>query len=111
MKTNASSEPAPNSPTPLPLAIPLKKQPGNLPSPLSWPSSPTRKRVGPFPEPTAIKEYSGQLRLRLPRSLHGHLAARAATEGVSINTLIVAAVAAALAQKETAEQYPAVSQK
>ncbi len=61
-----------------------------------------------LPEPAVIKEYSGQLRLRLPRSLHAHLAARAETESVSINTLIVAAVAAELGKKETAGSTPAV---
>ena len=62
-----------------------------------------------LPRPAVIKEYSGQLRLRLPRSLHAHLAARAEAESVSINTLIVAAVAAELGKKETAGPTPAVS--
>ncbi len=33
--------------------------------------------------------YSGQLRLRLPRSLHAGLASAARREGVSLNTLLV----------------------
>ena len=65
----------------------------------------------PLPEPAVIKEYSGQLRLRLPRSLHAHLAARAFAEGVSLNTLIVAAVAANLGIKETTGATPVVSSK
>jgi predicted RNase H-like HicB family nuclease len=65
----------------------------------------------PLPEPAVIKEYSGQLRLRLPRSMHAHLAARALAEGVSINTLIVAAVATTLGTKETTGPPPVVSRK
>ena len=65
----------------------------------------------PLPEPAMIKEYSGQLRLRLPRSMHAHLAARALAEGVSINTMIVAAVAANLGQKETTGATPVASSK
>lgn len=64
-----------------------------------------------LPDPIVIKEYSGQLRLRLPRSLHAHLAARALAEGVSINTLIVAAVAAQLGTKKTTGTTPVVSKK
>ena len=41
------------------------------------------------PEPLTLPEYSGQFRLRIPRSLHGWLAARAELEGVSLNTLLV----------------------
>ena len=41
------------------------------------------------PAPLALQPYSGQFRLRIPRSLHAWLAARAAIEGVSLNTLIV----------------------
>ena len=35
------------------------------------------------------KEYSGQFRLRLPKSLHKHLAERAKAEGVSLNQFCV----------------------
>lgn len=41
------------------------------------------------PAPLSLPRYSGQFRLRLPRSLHAWLAARAELEGVSLNTLIV----------------------
>ncbi len=72
----------------------------------------THKEEGwPLPEPAAIKKFSGQLRLRLPRSMHAHLAARAYAEGVSLNTLIVAAVAATLGQQETTGATPVVSSK
>lgn len=35
------------------------------------------------------KEFSGQLRLRLPKTLHKQLAQAAAIEGISLNMLIV----------------------
>ena len=35
------------------------------------------------------QEYSGQLRLRMPKSLHQQLSNRAAAEGVSLNQYIV----------------------
>ena len=64
-----------------------------------------------LPEPAVIKKFSGQLRLRLPRSMHAHLATRAFAEGVSLNTLIVAAVAANLGIKETTGVTPVASSK
>jgi hypothetical protein len=36
------------------------------------------------------KRYSGKVRLRLPKRLHGLLAAQAQEEGVSLNTLMIA---------------------
>jgi len=45
----------------------------------------------PIPEPLA-REYSGRVALRLPKSLHQRVAARAQAEGTSINQLIVNAV-------------------
>ena len=42
-----------------------------------------------LPAPLRVREYSGQLRLRLPRSLHGRLVEEAELDGVSLNTLIV----------------------
>jgi predicted RNase H-like HicB family nuclease len=38
-------------------------------------------------------EHSGQLRLRLPKSLHGRLAQAASIEGVSLNQLLVTMLA------------------
>lgn len=40
-----------------------------------------------IPSPRSIPVYSGQFRLRLPKSLHGQLAQHADAEGVSLNTL------------------------
>lgn len=42
-----------------------------------------------LPEPLKEAPYSGQLRLRMPKSLHAKLAAEAESEGVSLNTYIV----------------------
>ena len=39
----------------------------------------------PIPEPNATELYSGQFKLRIPRSLHRSLAERAKKEGVSMN--------------------------
>ena len=42
-----------------------------------------------LPEPKRVHEHSGQLRVRLPKSLHARLADEAERDGVSLNTLIV----------------------
>lgn len=43
-----------------------------------------------IPEPDdGLKDYSGQLRLRIPRSLHKRISLRAKTEGVSMNQYCV----------------------
>ncbi len=42
-----------------------------------------------IPEPHLYKSFSGQTRLRLPRSLHASLSEEATREGVSLNTYIV----------------------
>lgn len=41
----------------------------------------------PIPLPRAQPAYSGQIRLRMPKSLHQAMAVRADEEGVSLNTL------------------------
>ena len=38
-----------------------------------------------IPEPDSLESYSGQFRLRMPRSLHRRLAQQAKREGVSMN--------------------------
>lgn len=45
------------------------------------------------PIPEAERRFSGNLRVRLPASLHGRLAREAEREGVSLNQLIVAKLA------------------
>ena len=61
-----------------------------------------RRHGDPIPKPSAPAGWSGQFRVRMPRSLHARLAARAESEGVSLNMLVVAAAAQALGQRETA---------
>lgn len=39
----------------------------------------------PVPEPRLFQEYSGQIRLRIPKGLHAGLAAEAERQGVSLN--------------------------
>ena len=43
----------------------------------------------PIPEPDSIEDYSGQFKLRLPRSLHRQLALQSKREGVSMNQYCV----------------------
>ena len=43
----------------------------------------------PIPEPTRLEDYSGQFKLRLPKSLHKQLAQRSSEEGVSMNQYCV----------------------
>ncbi|NVM57685.1 MAG: type II toxin-antitoxin system HicB family antitoxin [Desulfobacterales bacterium] len=41
------------------------------------------------PQPITLDSYSGQFRVRLPRSLHRRLATSARRENVSLNTLVI----------------------
>jgi len=50
-----------------------------------------RRRGEPMPPPE--RRHSGNLRLRLPASLHGRLAREAEREGVSLNQWIVSRLA------------------
>ena len=43
----------------------------------------------PLPIPEKVIPFSGQLRLRMPKSLHASLSSGAESEGVSLNTYIV----------------------
>jgi predicted RNase H-like HicB family nuclease len=43
----------------------------------------------PIPEPETLKPFSGQTRLRLPKSLHASLSQEALKEGVSLNSYVV----------------------
>ena len=52
------------------------------------------KEDGKQPPPVdAVADYSGQLRLRLPKSLHEAVSQLATAEGVSINTLMLSLIA------------------
>jgi antitoxin HicB len=52
------------------------------------------------PPPRTEAEYSGRFLLRLPKSLHRRLAARARRDGVSLNTELATLLASALEVKE-----------
>jgi predicted HicB family RNase H-like nuclease len=62
----------------------------------------------PLPSPLRVREYSGQLRLRLPRSLHGRLVEEAELDGVSLNTLIVSWLAERAGQAAAETAAPGV---
>lgn len=53
-----------------------------------------------IPEPAWAGEYSGNIRLRLPRSLHAQAAHRADLDGASLNQLFVTAIAHYLGRVE-----------
>ena len=42
-----------------------------------------------IPEPSSIDDYSGQFKLRMPKSLHKELAERSKAEGISMNQYCV----------------------
>lgn len=42
-----------------------------------------------IPEPHILEDFSGQTRLRLPKSLHANLSQQAEKEGISLNSYIV----------------------
>ncbi len=42
-----------------------------------------------LPEPNILESYSGQTRIRLPKSLHAKLAGQAKREGISLNAYMV----------------------
>ena len=50
-----------------------------------------------LPSPISSPEFSGQFRLRLPRSLHAALVERAADEGVSLNSYSMSLLSAGVA--------------
>lgn len=58
----------------------------------------------PFPAPTNLQEYSGQFRLRVPRTLHARLAQAAADEGVSLNTYAVGLLSGGVGEARAVNQ-------
>jgi predicted RNase H-like HicB family nuclease len=54
----------------------------------------------PFPSYEKTIPYSGQLRLRMPKSLHAALACGAANDGVSLNTYIITLLSEGRIEKE-----------
>jgi antitoxin HicB len=67
----------------------------------------------PLPPPQVRPQYSGQLRLRMPRSLHARLAERAGREGVSLNQLLVSLLGEAYGFREgrAADTHEAVARE
>ena len=64
----------------------------------------THKAEGwPIPEPRHEPMYSGQFRLRLPKSLHAWLADQAQHEGVSLNTLVLEILSRARGLRKAAD--------
>lgn len=59
----------------------------------------------PIPKPNSIDKFSGQWRIRVPKSLHAKLDSKAKLEGVSLNTLAVALLAEGIGRKNSAS-YP-----
>jgi predicted RNase H-like HicB family nuclease len=55
-----------------------------------------REQKRPLPAPDASADYSGQLRLRLPRGLHARLSKLASAEDVSLNNLLLSLIAEGL---------------
>ena len=53
-----------------------------------------------IPEPLESRSFSGKFVVRVPRSLHRNLAKRAEVEGVSLNQVVVTALAREVGQKK-----------
>ncbi|MBF0139001.1 MAG: type II toxin-antitoxin system HicB family antitoxin [Magnetococcales bacterium] len=62
---------------------------------LSW-IEVAREQGRNIPEPHSAGKFSGQWRMRVPKSLHADLARRAQLEGVRLNTLAVTLIAEGL---------------
>ena len=60
------------------------------------------------PQPQILSSYSGEIRVRMPRTLHQKLAGRALMENVSLNTLIVTLLAEGMGARE---ELPAIEAK
>ena len=54
----------------------------------------------PLPKPSSGRAYSGTFRVRMSKSMHAQLAARAQEEGVSLNLFVVEAAAKAAGKYE-----------
>lgn len=53
-----------------------------------------------LPEPRTVEEFSGQFRVRLPKSLHRQAAQLAESDGISLNQLVISAVEARVGAKQ-----------
>jgi predicted RNase H-like HicB family nuclease len=59
----------------------------------------------PLPEPKAVREYSGQFRVRIPKTLHQQLVEQAEDEGVSLNALVTCHLAHGAGQSAAVSRY------
>lgn len=59
-----------------------------------------RDSGGVIPAPEKLVPFSGQLRVRMPKSLHARLVAEAENEGVSLNTYIVSLLSKRRAERQ-----------
>ena len=59
-----------------------------------------KERGLPLPKPAKASKYSGQLRLRLPKSLHERAATNASHDGVSLNQYITNALNQVVSSEE-----------
>lgn len=57
-----------------------------------------------IPEPEYLKPFSGQLRIRIPKSLHSSLSIEAKREGVSLNTYMIQLLSERHALNEVKEE-------
>jgi len=66
----------------------------------------TAKKAGDvIPDPATMNKFSGQWRIRLPKSLHAALALRAKQEGVSLNTLAATLLAQSMGQQKMQDKH------
>lgn len=56
----------------------------------------------PLPDPSPARDYSGNLRVRLPKSLHRDLDTAAHADNVSLNTFIVTQLSRAVGRRPEA---------
>ncbi len=61
-----------------------------------------------IPAPRCDEAFSGQWRVRVPRSLHRKLAERAAQEGVSLNTFTATLLAEGIGERRARAARPAL---
>lgn len=61
-----------------------------------------------LPPPNKLVQYSGQIRLRMPKRLHAELASEAENEGISLNLHMVTILAERHAERQTAKALTAI---
>ncbi|HZW53998.1 MAG TPA: type II toxin-antitoxin system HicB family antitoxin [Candidatus Elarobacter sp.] len=61
------------------------------------------------PEPATVERFSGKFMVRVPKSLHRDLSRRADAEGVSLNALVTASLAATMAGRAADGLSPGMS--